>query len=91
LVVPARFDRIAIVLYLLLGWSCVLAYGPISAALPNASLWLLVAGGVLYSTGVVFHAWRKLRFHNAIWHGFVLVAACCHYSAVLECGVLGPA
>jgi hemolysin III len=91
LVVPARFDRIAIVLYLLLGWSCVLAYGPISAALPNASLWLLVAGGVLYSTGVIFHAWRKLRFHNAIWHGFVLVAACCHYSAVLECGVLGPA
>jgi hemolysin III len=87
LLMPGRFDRTAIALYLILGWSCVVAYGPISAALPNASLWLLVAGGVLYSIGVIFHAWRKLRFHNAIWHGFVLAAACCHYSAVLACGL----
>ena len=91
LLMPGRFDRFAIVLYLILGWSCVLAYGPISAALPNASLWLLAAGGVLYSTGVVFHVWRTLRFHNAIWHGFVLAAACCHYWAVLACGVFGHA
>lgn len=89
LLMPGRFDRMAIALYLILGWSCVVAYGPISAALPNASLWLLVAGGVLYSIGVIFHAWRKLRFHNAIWHGFVLAAACCHYSAVLACGLFG--
>jgi len=89
LLLPGRFDRMAIALYLILGWSCVVAYGPISAALPNASLWLLVAGGVLYSIGVIFHAWRKLRFHNAIWHGFVLAAACCHYSAVLACGLFG--
>jgi hemolysin III len=89
LLMPGRFDRTAIALYLILGWSCVVAYGPISAALPNASLWLLVAGGVLYSIGVIFHAWRKLRFHNAIWHGFVLAAACCHYSAVLACGLFG--
>jgi hemolysin III len=89
LLMPGRFDRMAIALYLILGWSCVVAYGPISAALPNASLWLLFAGGVLYSIGVIFHAWRKLRFHNAIWHGFVLAAACCHYSAVLACGLFG--
>jgi hemolysin III len=51
------------------------------------SLWLLAAGGILYSTGVIFHVWKNLRFQNAIWHGFVLVAACCHYSAVLACVV----
>jgi hemolysin III len=38
---------------------------------------------VLYSVGVIFHAWSSLRFQNAIWHGFVLVAALCHYAAVL--------
>jgi len=91
LTLPGRFDRLAIALYLILGWSCVVAYGPISAALPNASLWLLGIGGVLYSGGVVFHVWRKLRFHNAIWHGFVLAAACCHYLAVLGCAVFGRA
>jgi hemolysin III len=91
LLMPGRFDRMAIVVYLILGWSCVVLFGPISAALPHVSLWLLVAGGVLYSTGVVFHAWRSLRFHNAIWHGFVLVAAVCHYSAILACGAFGRA
>jgi hypothetical protein len=39
--------------------------------------------------GVVFHAWRSLRFQNAIWHAFILVAACCHYSAVLVCVARG--
>jgi hemolysin III len=87
LLMPGRYDRVAMALYLLLGWSCAVAYGPITAALPSVCLWLLAAGGVLYSTGVVFHLWRNLRFHNAIWHGFVLAAAGCHYSAVLQCGV----
>lgn len=87
LLMPGRFDRLAMVLYLFLGWSCTAAYGPITAALPLVCLGLLAAGGVLYSTGVVFHLWQNLRFHNAIWHGFVLVAACCHYTAVLQSGV----
>ena len=51
--------------------------------LPAAPL-LVVAGGVLYSLGVIFHAWRRLRFQNAIWHCFVLLGAACHYTAVLD-------
>jgi hemolysin III len=85
LLLPGRFDRLAVVLYLLLGWSGAVAYGPVAAVLPSSSIWLLAAGGALYSIGVVFYAWRSLRFQNAIWHVFVLVAACCHYSAVLLC------
>jgi hemolysin III len=54
-------------------------------SLPSVSLWLLATGGVLYSVGTIFHVWRRLRFQNAIWHGFVLLAAGCHYSAVLTC------
>ncbi len=42
------------------------------------------AGGVLYSFGIVFHAWQRLRFQNAIWHSFVLLGAACHYTAVLD-------
>jgi hemolysin III len=85
LALPGRFDRLAIVLCLLLGWSGVIAYDTLVSALPSASLWLLAIGGILYSLGVVFHVWRGLRFHNAIWHGFVLLAASCHYAAVLAC------
>src|SRR5437763_11492921 len=85
LALPGRFDRLAIVLCLLLGWSGVIAYDSLASTLPNASLWLLVIGGILYSLGTVFHVWRGLRFHNAIWHVFVLLAASCHYWAVLAC------
>jgi hemolysin III len=88
LALPGRFDRASIVLYLLLGWSGVFAYKAMTSALPSASLWLLAAGGILYSVGTVFHVWRRLRFQNAIWHGFVLAAAGCHYSAVLTCVTL---
>jgi hemolysin III len=85
LTLPGRFDRLAVALYLLLGWCGVVAYDLVASAVPRTSLWLLVIGGVLYSIGTVFHGWRRLRFHNAIWHGFVLSAAGCHYSAVLNC------
>jgi hemolysin III len=85
LALPGRFDRLAVVLCLLLGWSGVIAYDSLASALPSASLWLLAIGGILYSIGALFHIWQGLRFHNAIWHGFVLLAASCHYSAVLAC------
>lgn len=87
LLVPGRLDRLAVIVYLLLGWSGIVAWKTVVASVPSLSLWLLAAGGVLYSAGVVFHAWKSLRFHNAIWHGFVLLAACCHYGAVLGCVV----
>src|SRR5262245_21901672 len=86
---PGRFDRLAVFLCLLLGWSGVLAYDSLASAIPSSSLWLLAIGGILYSAGVLFHVWQGLRFHNAIWHGFVLLAASCHFSAVLAC-LRGP-
>ncbi len=88
LCLPGRFDRLAILLYLLLGWSGVMAYEAVLGALPGLTLWLLAVGGALYTVGVIFHIWESLRFQNAIWHAFVLVAAACHYGAVLDCMVL---
>ena len=91
LCLPGRFDRLAILLYLLLGWSGVMAYEAVFGALPGSTLTLLAAGGLLYTVGVVFHMWEGLRFQNAIWHAFVLVAAGCHYGAVLDSMVLARA
>lgn len=80
---PRRFERLSLALYLALGWAGLAAAGAIVRALPAAPLILLLAGGVLYSVGVIFHVWQRLRFQNAIWHGFVLSAAACHYAAVV--------
>jgi hemolysin III len=83
LLAPHRLDRLSVVLYLLLGWAPILALRPLFAALEPAALALLVLGGLLYSIGVGFHLARRLRYHNAIWHLFVLLAAGCHYAAIL--------
>jgi len=81
-VLPGRYDRLSILAYILLGWVGVIAIGPVSAALPAVSLWLLAAGGLTYVAGVAFYVWERLRFQNAIWHMFVAVAAGLHFAAV---------
>jgi hemolysin III len=84
LAMPGRYDRVAVGLYLAMGWSGIMLYDVAAAALPAMAMGFVVAGGVLYSLGVIFHAWQRLRFQNAIWHGFVLLGAACHYTAVLD-------
>jgi len=78
----------SVALYLALGWCALPALGPLLAALEPVTLALLALGGVVYTAGVVFHMWRALPYHNAIWHGFVVAAAACHVFAVA--GILGP-
>jgi len=84
LALPGRFDRLAVGLYLAMGWSGLMLYDAVVKALPTMALAFLIAGGVFYSLGVIFHAWRRLRFQNVIWHCFVLSGAACHYTAVLD-------
>src|SRR6202035_5867551 len=81
---PGRFDRVSVGLYLAMGWSGIIAYDSGLSSLPHLAVWLIAVGGLLYSFGVIFHAWRRLRFQNAIWHCFVLLGAACHYTAVLD-------
>jgi hemolysin III len=84
LVLPGRFDRLAVGLYLALGWSGAMLYDSVVTSLPAMALWCVLVGGALYSLGVIFHSWRRLRFQNVIWHCFVLLGAAFHYTAVLD-------
>ncbi len=77
-----RFDRVSILLYLGMGWSGIVAYDRFSASVPPPVLWLVLAGGAVYTVGVIFHVWERLKFQNAIWHAFVLSGACTHLAAV---------
>jgi hemolysin III len=83
LFLPRFLDGLSTALYLVQGWAVLAAWEPLQAALPAGVLTLLMVGGVLYSVGVVFHLWNRLPYQNAIWHGFVLSAASCHYAAVI--------
>ena len=84
LLFPGRLVRTSYVLYLALGWAVVIALNPLVAAVSNRALLLLGTGGALYTIGVIFHLWHRLRYHNAIWHAFVLCGSSCHYAAVVD-------
>ena len=88
LIVPERFGRLAIVLYLAIGWSGLLIFQSLAKTLPDTTLWLLLAGGVTYSLGIIFHLWERLRFQNALWHVFVVGGASFHLWAVIDCMVI---
>ena len=80
---PRRLRRISTAVYLLLGWCGLVALEPLFGSLPTAAMVLLASGGLLYSLGILFHHWQRLPYQNAVWHGFVLAAAGCHYGAIL--------
>ncbi len=88
LIVPQHFGRLALVLYLGIGWSGVVIFQSLASVLEPDTLLMIVAGGVAYSSGIIFHLWERLRFHNVIWHCFVVAGASIHLWAVLDCMVL---
>lgn len=88
LLLPGRFDRLAILFYLAIGWSGLAVSGPLLDTLPVSTMWLIAAGGIVYSLGVIFFAWQQLKFQSAVWHGFVVAGAALHLAAVMDCLVV---
>jgi hemolysin III len=82
IIFPRRFEKASLIAYLAMGWIGLIAFEPLLGALPVWTFILIGIGGILYSVGTAFHVWESLPYQNAIWHGFVLAAAACHYAAV---------
>jgi hemolysin III len=78
-----RYRLVATLAYLFVGWLIVVALQPMIERVPHGGLWLLLAGGLCYTSGVVFYLWQRLRYHHAVWHTFVLGGSTCHFLAVL--------
>lgn len=76
------YERLSALGYVLMGWLCVIAGKELLASVPQVSLIWLAVGGVIYTSGIVFLAWRKIPYGHAIWHLFVLGGSFCHYFAV---------
>ncbi len=77
-----RFERVATLGYVLMGWLGVLFSGQMLANLTPAGMIWLAAGGVTYTVGVIFYAIRRIPYNHAIWHLFVLGGSICHFIAV---------
>ena len=81
----SRHPKLGMTLYLGTGWLALIAARPMTLAIPFPALFWLVAGGIAYTTGVLFFVNQRLRYSHFIWHLFVLVGSSCHFLAVLSC------
>jgi len=78
-----KFHKTSACIYLLMGWLVVIAIEPLINSLTTESLYLVFAGGMFYTLGIIFFLFDHKRFYHAIWHLFVLGGSACHYFAVL--------
>ncbi len=78
-----KWTVLSVVLYVAMGWVVVVATKPLLSTVAPGGLVLLLLGGLAYTGGVVFYAWRRMPYHHAIWHLFVLAGSVFHFFAVL--------
>jgi hemolysin III len=78
-----RYHKLAVLLYVGMGWIGMIAFKPLSEHLQIGGMLLLIGGGVAYTLGVPFYLWRRLPYHHALWHVFVLAGSVLHFLAVL--------
>lgn len=77
-----RFEALSVITYLLMGWLSLIVIYQLAMKLPAGGVWLLAAGGVIYSLGVIFYVSKRIPYNHAIWHGFVLGGSLCHFLAI---------
>jgi hemolysin III len=78
-----RFKWISLTSYLFMGWFCLVAVRPLFRELGTAGFVFLAVGGLCYSGGAVFYAWKSLKWSHTIWHIFVLAGSLCHFLSIL--------
>lgn len=78
-----RFKAVSLISYLFMGWFCVVAVKPLFRELTTAGFVFFVVGGLCYTVGAVFYAWKSLPWSHAVWHLFVLAASLCHFFSIL--------
>jgi hemolysin III len=81
----SRHRKLAMSLYLGMGWSGLIIIWPVILKVPPTALFWLFAGGVAYTAGVLFFVNERLRYGHFVWHLFVLAGTSCHFLALLAC------
>ena len=78
-----KFRILSTILYIAMGWLVVIALKPLLVALNQTGIVFLLVGGLLYTIGTVFYAWKGMKYAHAVWHLFVLAGSICHFFTIL--------
>jgi len=84
--IPKRIEWLQVLIYLIMGWICMLNFSELQAAIPTTGVVWLTTGGIAYTVGVVFYVLddlKKLRHAHGIWHLFVLFGSICHFISIV--------
>ena len=76
-------SKVSTVIYIIMGWLCILAAEPLLASLGVTGTVLLVSGGVAYTIGAIFYSFKNIRFMHVVWHLFVMLGAGLMYFSIL--------
>ena len=79
----SRWEKLSLLMYVLMGWSVIIALPYLWKMLPADGLMLLVSGGLAYTIGIFFYADKKHKFMHSVWHLFVMTGSVLHYFFVL--------
>src|SRR5215212_8050601 len=80
-----RRKRLSLVLYLTMSWVVLFIARPFVMAVPLETVLWLFAGGIAYTSGLVFFGNQRLRYSHFVWHLFVLAGTACHFCAIFSC------
>lgn len=78
-----KFRKISIALYVAMGWAIAFYIPQLLANLQLGGLLLLIAGGLLYTLGIIFYIIKSIKYFHSIWHLFVLFASICHIISIV--------
>ncbi len=78
-----RVKWLSLAFYLGMGWLVAIAARPLAQNMDPGGLLLIGLGGLAYCLGVLFYVWRRMPYHHAVWHLFVLAGSVLHYFSVL--------
>lgn len=82
LMYAGRFRSLSTLMYVVMGWLIVFAFGPLTDAFAGIGMTFLVCGGIAYTIGAVFYSFRGLRYSHPTFHLFVLTGSICHFISV---------
>lgn len=78
-----RYEILSLLIYLVLGWLCIVIIKPVYESLPVWSFVLLITGGLFYSAGIIFYRMTTVKYHHGIWHLFVIAGSASHFVSIL--------
>lgn len=79
-----KFLFTSTLIYVLMGWMIVFAWGTLTENIAHDGIVLLVVGGIFYTAGALFYVWRGFPYHHAVWHLFVIAGSLCHFFSIFK-------